>query len=186
MIETPATPLPWPPAPIRTARLLLREPVAGDRAAVVELFTSPEVGTYIGGPRPREEFERRLDAAPQGRPGLLAVDLDGELIGVVTLDLRAPDRPGRLHPEHLRPADGERELGYLFLPRAWGRGYATEACAAALDWLAGVRPGEPVGLCTQTANTASVRLAERLGFTELERFEEFGAEQWFGVRHPPR
>jgi hypothetical protein len=25
------------------------------------------------------------------------------------------------------------------------------------------------------------RLAAKLGFTEVERFEEFGAEQWFGV-----
>ncbi|MEJ7755969.1 MAG: hypothetical protein WKF83_06160 [Nocardioidaceae bacterium] len=40
--------------------------------------------------------------------------------------------------------------------------------------------GEPVVLCTQSANTASVRLAQRLGFVEVERFEEFGAEQWFG------
>jgi len=36
-------------------------------------------------------------------------------------------------------------------------------------------------LCTQTANDRSVRLAAKLGFTEVERFEEDGAEQWFGV-----
>ncbi|MEU3493413.1 GNAT family N-acetyltransferase [Kitasatospora cineracea] len=177
MIET--APLPWPPAPIRTARLLLREPLAGDRAAIVELFTSPEVGTYIGGPRPREEFERTLPEVPPGRPGLLVVDLDGAMIGLVTLDPHGSDRLAHLHPE-----GGARELGYLFLPHAWGRGYATEACTAALDWLAGALPDTPVALTTQTANTASRRVAERLGFTELERFEEYGAEQWFGVRHP--
>jgi len=26
------------------------------------------------------------------------------------------------------------------------------------------------------------RLVAKLGFTEVERFEEYGAEQWFGVR----
>lgn len=26
-----------------------------------------------------------------------------------------------------------------------------------------------------------MRLAGRLGFTEVDRFEEYGAEQWFGV-----
>ena len=31
-----------------------------------------------------------------------------------------------------------------------------------------------------------MRLAAKLGFTEVERFEEFGAEQWFGVRSRPR
>ncbi|MFJ4678031.1 MULTISPECIES: GNAT family N-acetyltransferase [unclassified Kitasatospora] len=177
MTEAPA--LPWPPAPIRTARLLLREPLPGDRPAIVELFTSPEVGTHIGGARPREEFERTLPDVPRGRPGLLVVDLDGAMIGLVTLDPRGPERPG-----HLRPEGGERELGYLFLPHAWGHGYATEAATAALDWLATALPGEPVVLSARTANTPSLRVARRLGFTEVERFHEYGAEQWFGVRHP--
>jgi RimJ/RimL family protein N-acetyltransferase len=70
----------------------------------------------------------------------------------------------------------------MFLPEAWGRGYAAEACAATLDWFADTRPGEPVVLCTQTANDRSMRLAAKLGFTEVELFEEYGAEQWFGVR----
>jgi len=43
-------PVAWPPAPITTDRLVLREPEACDRAAFIELFASPEVGTYLGGP----------------------------------------------------------------------------------------------------------------------------------------
>jgi hypothetical protein len=43
-------PVAWPPAPIKTERLMLRGPEARDRLALIELFTSPEVGTYIGGP----------------------------------------------------------------------------------------------------------------------------------------
>jgi RimJ/RimL family protein N-acetyltransferase len=69
----------------------------------------------------------------------------------------------------------------MFLPEAWGCGYAAEACAAALDWFAGLLPEEPVVLCTQTGNGPSLRLAAKLGFTEVERFEEFDTEQWFGV-----
>lgn len=37
-------------------------------------------------------------------------------------------------------------------------------------------------LRTQTANERSMRLAAKLGFTEVERYEDYGAEQWFGVR----
>ncbi|MFE3947336.1 GNAT family N-acetyltransferase [Streptomyces sp. NPDC059118] len=86
---------------------------------------------------------------------------------------------------HRRPAAaGKVDLGYLFLPRAWGSGYAAEACAAALGWLAGELPGEPVVLTTQTANIGSKRLAGKLGFTEVERFEAWGAEQWLGMRSP--
>jgi RimJ/RimL family protein N-acetyltransferase len=86
------------------------------------------------------------------------------------------DRPG-----HIRPDVGETELGYLFLPHAWGCGYAAEACAAALAWVADALPGTRVVLRTQTANNRSMRLAAKLGFTEVERFESYGAEQWFGV-----
>jgi len=172
-------PLAWPPHPIRTERLVLREPEVRDRAAIIELFASPEVGTYIGGPRQRDELERSVPETPKRRPGLFVVDLDGSMIGIVTLDRRAPE-----HPVHVRPRASEVEVGYMFLPQAWGHGYAAEACAAALDWCAGALPGEPVVLTTQTANGRSMRLAAKLGFTEVERFEEWGAEQWFGVWSP--
>ena len=39
-------------------------------------------------------------------------------------------------------------------------------------------------LFTQTANARSMRLAVKLGFTEAERFEAWGAEQWLGMRSP--
>ncbi len=101
------------------------------------------------------------------------------MIGIVTLDRRDAERRG-----HVRPDAGEAELGYMFLPDAWGYGYAAEACAAALDWFADALPSEPVLLTTQTANDRAMRLAAKLGFTEVERFEEYGAEQWFGVWRP--
>ncbi|MBM7774811.1 RimJ/RimL family protein N-acetyltransferase [Actinokineospora baliensis] len=170
----------WPPAPIRTERLVLRETEARDRAAFIDLFASPQVYAYLGGPTAREDLERTTAAIPGRRPGFFAIELDGALIGIVTLDRRDADRPG-----HLQDGVEEAEIGYLLQPRAWGLGYATEACTAALAWFAEAVPGEPVVLCTQTANERSVRLATKLGFTEVARFEEFGAEQWFGVHYGP-
>lgn len=166
----------WPPAPIGTARLLLRESAARDRAAFIELFASPEVGAHLGGPRPRDALERSVPEVPGRRRGLFVVELDGAMIGTITLDRRAAELS-----DHLRPDAGETELGYLFLPDAWGFGYAAEACAAALCWFAAALPGEPVVLRTQVANNPSMRLARKLGFTEVTRFEEYGAEQWLGV-----
>jgi len=85
----------------------------------------------------------------------------------------------------LRPAAaGKADLGYLFLPEACGFGYAPEACGAALGWLAGALPGEPVMLVIQTADVRSMRLAARLGFTEAERFEAWDAEQRLGMLAP--
>jgi RimJ/RimL family protein N-acetyltransferase len=151
---------------------VLRQSEAGDRGAFIALLASPEVGTYLGGPQPRDELEHAMPEVPGRRPGFFVVDLDGAMIGTITFD-RATG--------HIRPAAGEAELGYMFLPEAWGCGYAAEACAAALDWFAGALPREPVVLATQTANVRAMRLAAKLGFTEVERFEDYGAEQWFGV-----
>lgn len=169
----------WPPDPIRTERLVLREPEPRDRAALIELLASPEVGTYIGGSRPRDELERTFPETPEKRPGRFVIELDGAMIGTIELNRR-----DAAHRSQVRPDNGEAELGYLLLPQAWGRGYAAEACTAALGWFADTYPGEPVVLCTQTANGPSMRLAAKLGFTEAQRFEEWGAEQWFGVWSP--
>lgn len=155
---------------------MLRESEIRDRAEFIELLASPEVHAYLGGPRPRDELEREMPGAPERWPGSFVVDLDGSMIGQILL---------RRATGHRRPAAaGKIDLGYLFLPRAWGFGYATEACAAALGWLADALPGEPVVLTTQSANVGSMRLAAKLGFTELERFEAWGAEQWLGMRSP--
>nr|WP_202501423.1 GNAT family N-acetyltransferase [Streptomyces sp. SID5785] len=164
---------------MHTRRLVLRASEARDRPAFIELFASPEVRAHLGGAHPRDELERTVPAVPGRRPGVFVVETGGAMIGTVSVERRDPARPGRGH-------DGAAELGYTFLPGAWGHGYAAEACRAVIDWFTAARPGEPLVLCTQTANARSLRLARRLAFTEVERFEEFGAEQWFGVLSPAR
>jgi RimJ/RimL family protein N-acetyltransferase len=167
-------PAAWPPSlPIRTDRLVLREAEARDRALFIDLLASAEVHTYLGGPRARDELERELPGRPGPDLGICVVERDEAMIGQVILRRAAGER-----------GTGKVELGYLFLPEAWGFGYAAEACEAALDWLDNALPGEPVVLFTQTANARSMRLAAKLGFTEVERFHAWDAEQWFGVRPP--
>jgi hypothetical protein len=113
------------------------------------------VHTYLGAPRRRDELERELPAVHARWPGSFVVDLDGAMIGRILL--------GRA-PEHHRPAaPGKVDLGYLFLPRARGFGYAAESCAAALGWSEAVLPGEPVVLATQTADVGSMRLPAKPG-----------------------
>ena len=83
-------PVVWPPEPIRTERLVLRESEARDRAAFIELLASPEVHTYLGGPRPRDGLEREMPGTPERWRGSFVVELDGAMIGQILL--RRPDR----------------------------------------------------------------------------------------------
>jgi RimJ/RimL family protein N-acetyltransferase len=166
----------WPPSsPISTERLVLREAEARDHAVFIDLLASSQAHTYLGGPRARDDLERELPEAPGKDLGICVVELDGAMIGQVILRRAAGERGA-----------GRAELGYLFLPEAWGFGYAAEACQAALNWLDSALPGEPVVLFTQTANARSMRLAAKLGFTEVERFRAWDAEQWFGMRSGSR
>ncbi|MFD5462196.1 GNAT family N-acetyltransferase [Kitasatospora sp. NPDC127059] len=165
--------------PIRTERLVLRESEARDRAACIELSASPEVGTYVGGARPRDELERVVPEVPGRRLGFFVVELDGASIGFIELNRRDAE-----HRSHVRPDAGVAELGYMFLPEAWGRGYAAETCTAVLGWFADALPAEAVVLCTQTANARSMRLAAKLGFTEaarapLDKNMENSARSWW-------
>jgi len=53
-------------------------------------------------------------------------------------------------------------LGYRLAPEAWGHGLAREAAGVSLDAARAVRPETPVTARVLAANTASVRVLERL------------------------
>ncbi len=165
----------WPIAPIRTERLLLRAPEARDRETFLDLGSDDEVNHHLGGGQDRATLDAELPEVPADRPGQFVVEHDGEFVGWIGLGRRDPSRPGAEHPD--------LELSYVTPMSAWGHGYATEAATAVLAWSDDVL-GEPVVVCTQSSHTRSLALAARLGFTEVARFEEFGAEQWFGLRQP--
>jgi RimJ/RimL family protein N-acetyltransferase/8-oxo-dGTP pyrophosphatase MutT (NUDIX family) len=66
------------------------------------------------------------------------------------------------------PAGGEVELGYSTLPEHRGRGYATEAAAALVEW-ALAQPGvERVVADPEPGNEASIRVLEKLGMRRLD------------------
>ncbi len=66
----------------------------------------------------------------------------------------------------------EMQLLYGLLPAAWGRGLATEAAWAATAYAFGTLGFHEVSAATDTPNTASIAVLERLGFEEWRRSEE--------------
>ena len=105
----------------------------------------------------------RRGSAPPGTSsiGLLAVERKaaGDVIGYCGL------------VDSGRGSEGEPELAYELLRRAWGQGYATEASWAVLDW-ARSSGYERVSATVWDWNTASRRVLAKLGFVETGRTED--------------
>ena len=68
------------------------------------------------------------------------------------------------------------ELSYALGVAHWGRGLATEASRASLDWFFGIAGFERCYVCHHSWNTSSRRIIEKLGF-EFSRNEDL----WGGV-----
>ena len=144
---------------IRTERLILRPFTPGDLPAYAAIRRKPDVMRYL--PRPPEPVdqdtrsERALDYFRQcwQREGYgpWAVVLDGDLIGHAGL---------RYVPE-----EGVTEVLYLFDPDHHGRGYATEAAGAALDYGFGTLKLDRIFAWAMPQNAASLAVLHRLGMT---------------------
>ncbi|SMC85402.1 Protein N-acetyltransferase, RimJ/RimL family [Kibdelosporangium aridum] len=164
---------------IKTERLLLRPGQEADREGIIEIFTDPEVRRHLGGPRPRSEVEQLLDhLGTVVIPGsfVIADNSTAEFVGTMMLGRRSNDVPG-----HVIEGGSELELTYVLRRKDWGKGFAFEAATALLRTAAAELPDQPVVVVTQSANERSLKLANRLGFTQADTFEQFGAQQTLGV-----
>lgn len=77
------------------------------------------------------------------------------------------------HPENGNP---EVEIGWWLAPEFWGRGLATEAARAALDYGLRVIGLERIVAIAYEENQASLRIMDKLGFRFEERFQENGRD----------
>jgi len=59
------------------------------------------------------------------------------------------------------------EVGWKLARPTWGNGYATEAGAAAIEWTWATLDTDELISIIQPGNTASIRVAERLGMRKL-------------------
>lgn len=70
--------------------------------------------------------------------------------------------------------DAVLNLYYRFAPHSHGHGYATEAASAAVEWAQGVHSELPIVAVIAPSNTASARLARKLGMYRVQTGEAPG------------
>jgi RimJ/RimL family protein N-acetyltransferase len=158
---------------IETDRLLLRRPAAHDAEAVAEATADEEVMRFIGlgktstfdESHAHVEWMQRAWSEDGFGPFIVVRKADAATLGDVGLFAWDPTiwRPG-IRSEI---GDAEIELGWMLTRDAWGRGYASEAAAAARDWaLSELRPPRLISLI-HPQNDRSMRVATKIG----EHFE---------------
>lgn len=142
---------------IETERLILRLPQREDFDGYAELFGDEEAARYVGGQMTRAAAWRRFLQMPgawavQGFAMFSVVEkASGEWLG----------QAGPWQPD----GHNGTEVGWVFRRQYWGRGFATEACLAAIDWAFTKLAWHDVIHNIMPANDASIVLAERLGST---------------------
>jgi RimJ/RimL family protein N-acetyltransferase len=150
---------------LETERLRLRAVEAGDLEELVRLHDDPLVARYLGA-RDREWYEGRIGAseeewAQRGHGFVVVLDRDGGAF------------LGRTGLKYW-PQFEETELGWVLRPEARGRGVATEAARAVLDWGFERFDFPYVTAMIRPANEPSVAVAERLGMAPLRDDELLG------------
>ena len=79
----------------------------------------------------------------------------------------------------------EPELLYALRPDLWGRGLATEAARACIEWLFETHPVSRVLAGADPANERSQRVLERLGFIPIdEPLTGFEHIRYFALPRP--
>lgn len=142
---------------IETDRLILRTFTAGDAALVYELNVDPDVTRYTGDPVVDLDHAQQIleqVILPQYalyNHGRWAVHVKPDLEFIGWCGLKA------------RPERNEIDLGYRFLKKTWGKGYATEAAWACLNYGFGKLHLPRIVGRAMPQNTASIRVLEKCG-----------------------
>ncbi len=142
---------------LETERLVLRAPHRGDVKAMVRLVGDRRVAentTRIPHPYGVDDAERFLAAINrQHGEATFAITHSGDLIGICGVE----------------PRENSPEIGYWLGALYWGRGYATEAIRAVIDYAFATLGHDALQAGARVSNAASRRVLEKCGF------------QWTGV-----
>ena len=149
---------------LRTERLVLRHLTEDDAPFILELLNEPGFIDNIGdrGVRDLDGARRYISEGPGASYQehgyglwLAALRGTGEPIGICGLVKR----------DGLEDAD----VGYAFLQRAWGKGYAQESAAAVLGYARDAIGLPRVVAITQPSNAGSIAVLQKIGMKAAGR-----------------
>ncbi len=142
---------------LRTARLTLRPPTTDDLEPLHEVFRHPDAMRYWS-TLPHADLAETRDFLN----GMMSIPLARGEEFVATMQGRVIGKVGFWSVP---------EIGFIFHPDVWGKGVAYEAVSAVISHGFQTRRMDRITADVDPRNTGSIRLLDRLGFTETGRAE---------------
>lgn len=170
--------------PIETERLILREFLSSDDAGMFELDSNPNVHTYLGNKPVTHIDESRayIKFVQQqykdfgtGRWAVILKETN-EFLGWSGI---------KFITDEINNHKDFYEIGYRFIEKHWGKGYATEAGKAFTAYAFNVMKVKALYAYADAGNENSRRILEKLGLQYVNSFEyEEELAVWYEAKNP--
>ena len=169
---------------IETERLILRHLQLTDIDGMFELDSDPLVHRYLGN-KPNSNREQSLNDIAfnilqhkeRGIARWAAIEkTSGNFIGWSGLRLN--------NDLTYNNKTNFYDIGYRFIPRYWGNGYATESAIVALDYFFNTLKKEVIYGIAETQNIASNRVLRKIGLQFVNDFTIEGKQaKWYQLNN---
>ena len=170
--------------PIETERLLLREVIASDVDGMFELDSNPNVHIYIGGKAVTtieqsaayiENLQQQYKDFGTGRWAVILKETN-EFLGWSGI---------KFITDEINNHKNFYEIGYRFIEKHWGKGYATEAGKAFIEYAFNNLKADAVYAYADAGNENSRKILEKLGLRYVNSFEyQEELEVWYELKNP--
>lgn len=169
---------------IETERLLLREFELSDAEGMFELESNPNVHRYVGN-KPISHIDeshayikfvqQQYKDFGTGRWAVILKETN-EFIGWSGI---------KFITNEINSHKDFYEIGYRFIERHWGKGYATEAGKAFVEYAFNELKADALYAYADAGNENSRKILEKLGLQYVNSFEyEEESEVWYELKNP--
>lgn len=170
---------------LETERLILREFRESETEGIFELDSNAEVHKYLGNNpittyKQAEDiitfFEEQYKERGIGRFAAFEKE-SGEFIGWSGLKLNTGEK------EELNGFTDFIDIGYRFIPRFWGKGYASESAFACLDFGFKEMNYDIIYGAADVENIGSNKILQKIGLQFVNKFDYIGVDvNWYELK----
>ena len=158
--------------PLVTERLRIREFTEADAGFIFHLLNTPAWLEFIG--------NRNIKTLEDARLYIINAPLFSYLkfgFGPYLVELKDSAVPIGMCSLIKRDSLEDVDLGFAFLPEHIGKGYAYETCQAVMEYSKTILGIKKLVAITDTHNTSSVKLLEKIGFLSEGKVKLPGEEE---------